>query len=278
MINNSIIYNRISSTNQSNIKNYHISLENQYDHCKNYCDQNGLNIINTVNEIKSARNMNNQNNLYNIINNYNDINIIIYNITRFSRNVLQGLQILKKLEQKNIIIHFVEENAKTNCYLDKHRIRLGLSQSEYESDTISNRIKSNNNVLKKKGWKFGKPEYGKEIYFNNGVRQTKINKYEKNIIDFIVAARISSCTVNHLNKLLNKIIPNNKELIEFYDPKSDLIIDKFSKPYTLTFREIAHLLNDYNISNRNKKWNYLSIKRIFRNFNDLDKNLKLMNI
>lgn len=262
-MNNAIIYSRLSSPNQSMINNVHVSFENQLSSCHNYCRLNNLNVINEYQEIKSAKNMSNLKELIKIGENYSNINLVIYNITRFSRNNLQGLQFLNAFSEKNIIVHFVEENTKTNHHLDFHRIRLGLSQSEYESDTISNRIKSNNIILRNKGWVFGQAKYGSETYLYNGIRTKRCNKYERNIIDFIMSARVGSCSVSSLNKLLKKILPTNKVPIEFFDNKNQCLIEKFDKLFTLTFAEIADLLNSYGILCRNNKWSASSVNRIY---------------
>jgi DNA invertase Pin-like site-specific DNA recombinase len=265
MSNNAIIYSRISSPAQCSINNFHISIENQLTNSRIYCENNGMNIVEEIHEIKSARNMKYLHKLNEIIKNNSNINLIIYNITRFSRNILQGLQYMEKLRQQNITIHFVEENAKTNHHLDLHRIRLGLSQSEYESDTISNRVNANNMILKNKGWSFGVPKYGKETVFKNSIRCFQSSNLENKIIQFIITIRQGKCTVMALNKLLQDLIPNNTNLIEFYDNETNSLITRFDEPYTLSFTVIADLLNSYNIMNRNNKWSASSVNRVYNN-------------
>ena len=278
-MNNAIIYCRLSSTNQCTIDNLHTSIENQLMHCRTYCNNNGFNILDEVQEIKSARNMQYLYELNNIGNNYSHINLVIYNITRFSRNILQGLQYIQNFSQKGIVLHFVEENAKTNHHLDLHRIRLGLSQSEYESDTISNRVRSNNIVLRNKGWNFGNPKYGKEVNYINGIRKFTDNLYEQNIIKFIIVARKGKCTVMALNNLLQEIIPENKDPIEFWDDELGCQITRFDVSYTLTFGEIADLLNSYNIMNRSNTWSASSVNYVYNNNNiELTKKLNSLNI
>lgn len=263
MSNNAIIYCRLSSPNQSIINDIHLSIEQQSSQCKTYCETNNMNIINEIHEIKSARNMDYLYRLKEIITNNSNINLVIYNITRFSRNNLQGLQYIEILKQKNINIHFVEENAITNHHFDLHRIRLGLSQSEYESDTISRRVKSNNILLKNKGWAFGCPKYGQESVFKNGIRSFQLQNSENKIIQFIRTARLGRCTVMALNKILQEIIPNNTDLIEFYDNENNCMITRFDEPYTLSFRVIADLLNSYSIMNRRNEWSASSVNRVY---------------
>lgn len=265
-MNPTIIYCRLSSPNQCAINSIHVSLENQSETCKKYCKENELNIINEVHEIKSSRNMENLECLKNVLYNYSNANLVIYNVTRFSRNIFQGLKFIEDFKKKNIIIHFVEEHAKTNHHLDMHRIRLGLSQSEYESDTISHRIKTNNKVLKAKGWKFGKVPFGKSVTTKNGIRSFKISKNEEDIIRFIRCARLNP-TTKSLNQKLEKIADIEdvrKNPIVFIDNEKNCLIDEFASNYTLTFREIADLLNSYNVKNRNIQWSASSVSRIYK--------------
>ena len=145
-------------------------------------------------------------------------------------------------------------------------------------------IKTNNKVLKAKGWKFGKVPFGKSVTTKNGVRSFKISKNEDDIIRFIRCARINP-TAKKLNQILEKIADINdvkKNPIVFIDNYNNCLIDEFTKPYTLTFSEIAELLNSYNVKNRNIQWSASSVSRIYR-LNDCIKSLskgisKQMNI
>ena len=93
-------------------------------------------------------------------------------------NGLRKLRIITKIDnkEKNINLHFVEENLQLKHFTDMHRLRLGLSQAELESNQTSYRIKSNNILLKSKGWEFGQAPYGYEAYKKRGVRKFKINR------------------------------------------------------------------------------------------------------
>ena len=264
IINNmtTIVYTRISSKNQSFCHGVHVSIENQLHNCTNYCLKNNLNIINHISEVVSAKNIQKQKQLLNLLNN-NNINIIFYNISRFSRNTSDGLNFLNECKQKKINLHFVEENLAYTHYMDMHRLRVGLSQSEFESNTISNRITSNNSILRNKGWKFGVPIFGTQSVFQNGVRNFITNKDENEIIKLIILAREGKTSCRNLNKQLKIILPNNKEPIEYYDYEKDEAIEHFDIAYTLTFGEIANLLNSYNISIRGSEWNADKVNRVY---------------
>ena len=99
-MNTAVIYCRLSSPNQSFVNNIHVSLENQSEACKKYCTEKSFNIVNEVHEIKSSKNMNNLENLKGILNRYSNTNLVIYNVTRFSRNIFQGLKFIEDFSAK----------------------------------------------------------------------------------------------------------------------------------------------------------------------------------
>ena len=262
----SIIYTRLSSHNQSFNNGIYVSIENQIQRCSEYCNSNDMIILDTVTEIKSAKDITKQYSLNKILDENSNINIVFYNITRFSRNTGNAIQFINKCKEKNIRLHFVEENMQVDHYMDLHRLRLGLSQAEYESNIISARVKSNNRVLKSKGWKFGVPKYGTCAYIKNGIRKFKVNSYEKEVICFIVLARIGKVSCAILNRQLKKIMPKNKDPIIFWDDEKDQAIEYFDKQYTLSFREIGDLLNEYKIRSRFGIWSASKVNRIFNDW------------
>lgn len=259
-----IIYARISSPNQAEYNGQHFSIENQISRCTEYCQTNSFNIIDVVTEVVSARDINKQTGLINIYNTNSNCNLVVFNISRFSRNTPQALQWVDKFKSKDINIIFMEENIHLNSFIDMHRLRLGLSQSELESNQISHRIKSTNNLLKSKGWKFGRESFGYKSCRQKGIRKFQINKEEQMIMDFIIGSR-KGVNCKQINTLLNKIIPNNKIPIKYYDSDDITEIESFSKPNMLTFTEIADILNDYNIKNRSREWNSGMVSRIYKN-------------
>ena len=262
-MNPAIIYTRLSSSNQSFNNGIYVSIENQINKCNEYCQNSNMSVTQTVTEIKSAKNINKQFELQKILNENSNINIIFYNITRFSRNTGQAINFVNKCIEKGIKLHFAEEKFTIDHFMDLHRLRLGLSQAEYESNVISNRVRSNNNVLRNKGWKFGRPRYGRKVLFKNGIRKFTANKHEQEIINFIVMSRIGQVSCSSLNRQLKKIIPKNKELIEFWDMKTGMMINYFDHKYTLSFPEIADLLNSYKIRSRFGEWSGSKVNRVF---------------
>jgi len=140
MLNECIIYLRLSSNNQAKISNTYLSFGKQYQECLNYVQNNNLIIKDSIQEVVSAYNIKNRK-LDSILEDYDNINIIFYNISRFSRNVIRGLEYINYAISKNIVFHFVQEKLRTDNKEFSHHIRMGLSLAQNESENISNRIK-----------------------------------------------------------------------------------------------------------------------------------------
>ena len=87
---------------------------------------------------------------------------------------------------------------------------------------------------------------------------------EKKIIDLIINLRLGVTNSKKINKQIKQITNNNNiSDIKFYDIDNNEI-DIFDKPFTLTYTEIANILNDYNIKNRNKLFVKSAISNIFK--------------
>jgi DNA invertase Pin-like site-specific DNA recombinase len=261
---NSIIYTRISSANQSSFNNRYTSIQTQQIECENYCNRQNFVVNQVYSEVKSGRNIKNQRELMEIFNTFNNINLVVYNVDRFTRDCINGIKYIYIAKKKNITIHFVENELKNTNIHDLHKIRTKLSHAVYESDILSNRIRRNNKTLLRNGWKFGIPKFGFKTRFINGIRKTVKSSTEQNIINFIITAR-TAMKCSKLNMILKKILPQEKNAIVFLD-NDYKIIRSFDRPNTLSFGEIAELLNEYNITNRyHKQWTAGSVNRIFKN-------------
>merc|ERR1711916_215792 len=175
---------------------------------------------------------------------------------------------LRIASNNNIRVIFIEEQLDSMNKSHSHQIRVKLSESQQESEVISNRINNVNQILSSQGWRFGVPEYGKKSIMNGDIRKFVNNDVENNIADFICQARDGiSCKI--LNKKLKKIIPNAPS-IYFYDTDGVSKIQYFNRARTLSFQEIADLLNDYNIKKRGKEWSASMVSSVYNCFSELN--------
>jgi len=252
-----ILYTRVSTKNQGLS-----SLHNQKITCLNMLTKNNIIIDLIFHEISSAY-KGPQVKLNRILNNYQDSNIYILNVSRFSRNVVEGKKMLKLAKSRNINIIFLEDLLESNNMKHYQLIIKKLFISEHRSENISTSLKNKFSAMKKNGHMIGRPGFGKKAKFIKRKRKFIEDSFEANIINFIRTARFGT-SVKKLNKILHKMLPA-AELIEFIDSDGVNKIQEFDKPKTLTYDEIADLLNMYKIRKRGNTWTANSVANIINN-------------
>lgn len=261
----SILYTRVSTRNQGIDS---LNIQNQL--CLDYLNSEGIILSESHSEVGSAFN-GQQKVLMNILNNNNNCNLFIWNISRFSRNISKGVDMIKIANDNNINIIFIEEKLISSNFNHIHQIRVKISESQLESETLSNRLNQRNKMLKKNGWKLGNPNFGFKSVIKNGKRKFCKCDNEKKIVDFIIQAR-NGTSCKQLNSKLRKIIPK-ADPITFYDSDGQTKINYFNHSETLTFEEISVLLNDYEIKKRGKIWSSSSVNDVFKKNTTLEAQL-----
>jgi len=253
-------YVRISSLSQTNGQ----SIEVQKSIINEFGNINNININNIYSDVGSGTKMKNLKNLNLLIQENNNCTLLVVNIDRFSRNLYEGIEYLNILKNKNIILKSIEQNISSDNITGIRLIKSCMNDSEFESNTIGLRVKKSLNIIKKKGGHIGIAPYGfKKKRINNLPIKVK-DKTEELIIDLIVNLRLGIANVSKINNIISKIKNKNMPLIKFYDT-NNTEITIFDKPFTLTFLEIADILNDYEITRRNKKFTSNSVNTIFKN-------------
>lgn len=248
----SIIYCRSSTQSQNNFN--HCSIDTQIFNNRQYCMKNNLKIFNMSTEICSATQLKNQKTLLHIINNFSNINIIVYDASRFSRNIIDGIKLLNLCIDKNINIYNVKDNYSTNTTQGYYNFIDGIKNAELESKLISDRMKSSINYRKNLGFDFGIPPYGYMRDRINGIiKFVKCNK-ETEIIDF-GRALYYGCTLNEANKKMVSITGHKINSL-FSEPCYKIEYGNF------TFKMLAEFLNENNIKHRNKDWTANSVSTI----------------
>lgn len=245
-----IIYTRCSTKKQCNPQLNTCSNDIQLNKCTNFCNENNFKIIKLVTEICSASIGNKQKELLNIINNYNNINLVIFDISRFSRNIFEGTELLKKCKDKNIIIYSLKENICTNNLNNIKNFYTGLTIAQNETDDLSHRIKESIKYRKIKGIFIpSKIKFGYCINNNKII----INEIEKNIILLILKLKYGELYVN-IEKLFRNIIGDKK--IKLLEYNYDVLFGNYNN------NAIATILNSNKIKNRNELWTDKNIRYI----------------
>jgi DNA invertase Pin-like site-specific DNA recombinase len=196
------IYCRLSQDSKTGTNH---SLDSQEELCKNYCETKKLPIKEVYRIVGSARNHDNHKELESLLSRMKEGDtLIIYDVSRFSRNMLKGMQLLQKIMDKKMFIHTIKENLNYDTIYNKLAFRQLLSYSEYESDQTSERIKTSINYRKNNGIALGPTKYGYESYMDNGIRKNRRSITEYNNIVKIRNMINDAIPINSIVTELNK--------------------------------------------------------------------------
>lgn len=235
------VYLRVSSKNQGSCFSNSCSLQSQLENCKKYAEQNNMIIDNVYQDIGSGFNFKNRPDFKRMVRNLYFKTILVSDISRFHRNVYEGLQQLEKFCKKQITLISVNDNLKygPNSNLnEKARFRRTLGYAEDEWLKISNRINNSIKYRKNRGDYIGNPPFGFKTERNkNNVLKLVEDKNEQNIL-----AQIKK-----------------------------FISQKFS------YEEVAEILNENNIKKRQKIWNKNMVKYVVKKNNLQTKVKKTVN-
>lgn len=252
---NCVIYCRISSKLQN--------IESQEYACKKYCNSNNMHIVEIVHESCSGRDLKKLIHLNKLLKKYNNINLLIYSLDRLCRNTVDGINIMKIIESKNINIISVSDNIELSTASGKYAFRNRMSSAEFESDLISERVRrSIKNKRENNEFIGGIPEYGYKCEIINGLKKKIKNNEEQLIIDFITFCKNKNKITNIIEKLKILHYNLNKEVdvsVKIYE--GDTLIDKETY-VNLTNESISSILNSHTILKRNKEWTSSSIGNI----------------
>jgi DNA invertase Pin-like site-specific DNA recombinase len=190
-------------------------------------------------------------------------NIIIYNVSRFSRNVTNGLELLDYALKCNTRLFFVEEGIvwDKNNTNNRNQLQNKLYLAQEESRAIGRRVKDALALKKRQGYFTGGiPKYGYKVVDSVGGRRAIPDKYEQAVIKFINLCRTVGTSVRTLNEWMRILSPTFDDLIELeYDGRA---VRTLQEP--LSYEGIADLLNEYNVTKRNRQWSKSMVSAICR--------------
>jgi len=249
----SIIYTRCSTPNQNNPQYNSSSIESQLFMCTEFCKDNNLKILDHKTEICSGRHSKNQKVLLNLINNNSKINLIIFDISRFSRNIIDGMKMIEQCLQNNITIYSVKDNIIVKDNKQLNQITIALMNAQNESDAISFRVSQSIKYRKSLGGHIGKDYYGYNLIKENNIKKLKINDEEQLVVRLILKLKYGS-TYTEVNNLSNLI---NKSDIKILDKKSPIIMYG-----NYENSDIAFLLNKNDIFRRGDIWTSNKIQQV----------------
>jgi hypothetical protein len=199
------------------------------------------------------------------------LNIIINDITRFSRSCIYGNKLLKVCLKNKIVLHFVKENIIYDPETNYNQIQNGLETSENEWSTIRHRTISNIIYRRAQGLCLGNAPFGFDTINKKLVKNTDFN-----VIRLIVALRMGIKKCSEMRELLGKLVSDSSSL-KFYETYYENFVPKekeiqqFTDTFTLDFKDITKILNDYNVCN--KHWQPSRVEELYKR-NHLDDEFK----
>ncbi len=253
---NVVLYLRVSSPEQ----NTHI----QKLLCDKYIAQHGYKLIKTITEHKSAYKKNLTRELAKFIQNPDNLTnfskLIVYNYDRFSRNIIDGIDMIEYLKQHNIIVESVIDNINYETPCGRKALAERFVLAQYESDLISHRVRQAYDYKRYFGLHIGAPPFGKRI--EPIQKRILINNCEEQkIINFIKLAKQGGLTSQELTNIVNDIKPLEPD---------DIIgtFDKNNKPIepspSMSNQDISEILNDCNIRKRSRSWTPQSVAKLIK--------------
>lgn len=179
-------------------------------------------------------------------------NIIIYNVSRFARNVDRGIELLNYALKCNTRLFFIEEGIvwdknHLNC---KEKLIKKLDFAQKESEAISRRVKDAKAEKKKRGYFTGGiAKYGYKIITEEFGKKCVKDENEQLVIRFINLCRTVGSTADSINFILKKIskYQNYPIILEFGND-----VDCINEP--MSYSCIANILNEYEVGRRGGQW------------------------
>lgn len=240
-----VVYNRLSVSNNG------VSLTRQEYFCRKYALDNDLVVSEVYNEVGSAYKQKPA--VLNSLVNRCGMCIIVYNVSRFSRSVELGLEMANAALKNGNKIHFVEEGF---CASKKNieQLKLLFLKAELESDILSQRIKLSKEYLRDNGmYQGGYVPFGYDVDDENMMVK---NESELSVATFIRECRKSKVSSKRLNRMMRELSDDDLPIVLYRWGVEARQIE------TISYENIANLLNSYNIKKRGSPWNARTVKSV----------------
>lgn len=263
-----IIYCRVSTGNQANnLKG--ISMDSQEHQCRRFMAQNNLTYMQTFKETTSAF-RGQRKELEKLIGRHRNCTMLVYDASRFSRNLAIAKTLLNKALSRNIKIIFVNEELVWDREEDE-RVLQAIMAAQKESEAMSRRIRDAIAEKKRQGYFVGGvPPYGYQVKRLPEGRKLEENPEEQAVINFI-----KYCLNSHVKKeaTLNRMM---REISDVWTPRAPIrCYDKNGDHITymtdcMTSREVSDLLNDYLVEKRGTIWTTNKVTSVMNRNNNCD--------
>lgn len=238
------IYIRVSTKKQSDFMKGHVSMDAQEETCVNWAKANGYE-YDIYRETVSARRMEKQRELAYIKRNLcKGDTLVVYNVSRFSRNMMNAMATLRVISNIGANFHSVSEGFDYSTHQGRQMIHMSLAGSQFESEEISARVRRSLAMRRERGDFIGKATFGWRCErLHDGRRVRVLDRDEA-----LLAVRIMDM--------------NDGVDLEFG-------MQVLGIGQTSLKARIATQLNQEGTTCRGKPWTAELVKRVLRNANEL---------
>ena len=192
------LYERVSTKGQDNPMHGNVGLDTQNNTLLKYALDNNLIIKSTLRESASAYNVSEVSIMPCLKRFKKGECLLVYSVSRFSRNVVKGGEMLKLLDKIGAYVYSVSENV----YSYEDKFYLLLKNAELESKNLSKKIRSSHQRIKMLGGHIGRAPYGYDsVRDTSGVRKLKKNNVEQKIINLIKKDKPSLELISKVSKI-----------------------------------------------------------------------------
>lgn len=186
-----LIYERVSTKNQNDAENYgRVGMNTQNNTLLKYALDNGLVVKRTVREVHSAYGPGGElKGLLELVDAASKGDcILVYTVSRFSRNVARALELLKKAHAKGAWVYAVSDAVSSH---EEKFVHL-LSDAQKSSELLSKNVRdARARIIQNGGYPNSVAPFGSEVYRDaNGIRRLRPSESEQKVIDEIVKLRV----------------------------------------------------------------------------------------
>lgn len=260
-----------------------VSLYDQEKYCLEFAKKNNINIIGVFKDNGiSAKDMKNQFALNFICNRIQKGEcILFYDISRFSRSMMQALEQLEHLRKDiGAIAHSCHDGLTWNdIATNRNNFRQNLSNSQLHSEMISERILSSIDYRRERGDHIGYVPYGYKTDFIDGVKKLVPNKAEQTVITKIideatnvVIKQLEDIDISKGDKNSNQKRQNRTKKNKSKSKQKNTKITKkrlYSKMIDFTpkeYRSITSTINTTYTNRNGKPFTWYFVRKIINNW------------
>jgi DNA invertase Pin-like site-specific DNA recombinase len=229
--------------------------------CQQYIEDNRYTVINTIDEKRSAYNNTHRRALFKFIQNLANEEpfdkLVIYSYDRFSRNIIDALEMVRYLDEFNITLESVIDNIDYSTPDGRKKLAEKFILTQYESDINSFRSKANIAYRRQFNINVTTPPFGQKI---EPVKRDKIikNEEEVKIMEFIKCAKQGGLTSDELTVMMNSIRDLCGDRIGVIDEDDEIV----NPTRPMSYREISDILNSCEVKKRKRSWTPSSVAHV----------------